>query len=91
MGFATKLVEAEEKEVATQSIRKSLMQKITKGSEKVAAVNVNIDKEELETIIQTEIKKLEQKLINQKDFTEKNKEPINKPLEMMKDFFNAKK
>src|SRR5690606_31218000 len=28
MGFATKLVEAEEKEVATQSIRKSLMQKI---------------------------------------------------------------
>jgi len=91
MGFATKLVEAEEKEVATQSIRKSLMQKITKGSEKVAAVNVNIDKEELETIIQTEIKKLEQKLINQKDFTEKNKEPINKPLEMMKAFFNAKK
>ena len=67
------------------------MQKITKGSEKVAAVNVNIDKEELETIIQTEIKKLEQKLINQKDFTEKNKEPINKPLEMMKAFFNAKK
>ncbi len=91
MGFATQLVEVEEKEVATQSIRKSLMQKITKGSEKVAAVNVNIDKEELETIIQTEIKKLEQKLINQKDLTEKNKEPVNKPLEMMKAIFNAKK
>lgn len=91
MGFATKLVEAEEKEVATQSIRKSLIQKITKGSEKVATVNVQIDKEEIEEIIQQEIKKLEQKLINQQEPKEpkQNKEPVNKPLEMMKAIFNV--
>lgn len=82
MGFATQLVEAEEKTVATQSIRKALMQRIMKNSQKVPVVNVNFSKQELEEIIKQEIKKLEQKLINKQ-------EPVNKPLEMMKAFFNA--
>lgn len=84
MGFATQLVEAEEKAVVTQSIRKALMQRIMKNSQKVPVVNVNFSKQELEEIIKQEIKKLEQKLINKQ-------EPVNKPLEMMKAFFNAKK
>lgn len=88
IGFATKLVEVEEKEVATQSIRKSLMQKITKKPERIPVANVKVDKEEIEEIIQAEIKKLERKLINQQE-PKQNKEPVNKPLEMMKAFFNA--
>lgn len=89
IGFATKLVEVEEKEVATQSIRKSLMQKITKKPERIPVANVKVDKEEIEEIIQAEIKKLERKLINQQE-PKQNKEPVNKPLEMMKAFFNVK-
>jgi len=89
MGFATKLIEVEEKEVATQSIRKSLMQKITKKPERIPVANVKVDKEEIEKIIQAEIKKLERKLINQQE-PKQNKEPENKPLEMMKAFFNVK-
>lgn len=90
IGFATKLAEAEEKEVATQSIRKSLMQKITKKPERIPVANVKVDKEEIEEIIQAEIKKLERKLINQQE-PKQNKEPENKPLEMMKALFNVKK
>lgn len=89
MGFASQLIEAEGKEVAIQSIRKSLMQKIIKKPEKVPVANVKVDKEEIEEIIQAEIKKLEQKLINQQE-SKQNKEPENKPLEMMKAFFNVK-
>lgn len=88
IGFATKLVEVEEKEVATQSIRKSLMQKITKKPERIPVANVKVDKEEIEEIIQAEIKKLERKLINQQE-PKQNKEPVNKPLEMMKAIFNV--
>lgn len=88
MGFATELVEVEEKQVATQSIRKSLMQKITKKPERIPVANVKVDKEEIEEIIQAEIKKLERKLINQQE-PKQNKEPVNKPLEMMKAFFNV--
>lgn len=88
MGFATELVEVEEKQVATQSIRAQLLQKITKEPEKVPVANVKVDKEEIEEIIQAEIKKLERKLINQQE-PKQNKEPVNKPLEMMKAFFNA--
>ena len=88
MGFATELVEVEEKQVATQSIRKSLMQKITKKPERIPVANVKVDKEEIEEIIQAEIKKLERKLINQQE-PKQNKEPVNKPLEMMKAIFNV--
>jgi len=88
MGFATEILELEEKKVATQNIRKSLMQKIIKKPERIPVANVKVDKEEIEEIIQAEIKKLEQKLINQQE--PKPKEPENKPLEMMKAFFNIK-
>ena len=88
MGFATELAEVEEKQVATQSIRAQLLQKITKEPEKVPVANVKVDKEEIEEIIQAEIKKLERKLINQQE-PKQNKEPVNKPLEMMKAIFNV--
>ena len=89
MGFATKLVEAEEKEVATQSIRAQLLQKITKEPEKVPVANVRIDENMMKEIIQNEIKRLEQRLTNQQE-PKQNKEIINKPLEMMKAIFNVK-
>lgn len=93
IGFATKLAEVEEKQVATQSIRKQLLQKITKEPEKVSVANVKIDEDMIEKIVQKEIKELEERL-SQFNKGEGNppepKEPENKPLNMIKALFNLK-
>ncbi len=78
-GFATKIIETEEKEVATQSIRKQLLQKVTKEPEKVYVKPVNIDANDISEKV---IQKLEKQF--------KNKPTENKPLNMMKALFNAK-
>lgn len=93
MGFATELTEVEEKQVATQSIRTQLLQKITKGPEKVPIANVKIDEDMMKEIVQKEIKELEERL-SQSNKGEGNppepKDPENKPLNMMKALFNLK-
>ena len=78
-GFATKIIETEEKEVATQSIRKQLLQKVTKEPEKVYVKPVNINANDISEKV---IQKLEKQF--------KNKPTENKPLNMMKALFNAK-
>lgn len=88
MGFATKLTEEDEGEVISQNIRKQIFQKLTQEPERIPVANVKVVKEEIEEIIQAEIKKLERKLINQQE-PKQNKEPENKPLEMMKAIFNV--
>lgn len=93
IGFATKLVEVEEKQVATQSVRAQLLQKITKEPEKAPVANVKIDENMMKEIVQNEIKKLEEKVAKGEIVLQNNpepKEPENKPLEMMKAFFNVK-
>jgi ATP-dependent Clp protease protease subunit len=89
MGFATKLIEVEEKEVATQSIRKSLMQKLTKKPKEIPAANIRIDKEELEEIVQEQIKKLEEKIL-QSGNSGPQEQKDNKLSNFMKAFFNVK-
>lgn len=94
MGFATKLIETGEKTVATQSIRKSLMQKIVKPPEKVVVLNTKVDEEKIEQIVKECIEKSIKTIDVSKMLIDKSKKRIeeieNKPLEMMKAFFNAK-
>ena len=92
MGFATELAEVEEKQVATQSVRKQLLQKITKEPEKVPVANVRIDEDMMKEIVQKEIKELEERVAKGEIVLQNNPEPEpeNKPLEMMKALFNLK-
>lgn len=83
MGFASKLIEVEGKEVATQSIRKSLMKKVKKEPEKVPIANIKIDKEELSEIVKGAMEEFKQELI-------KEPEETNKPINMMRALFNFK-
>lgn len=77
-GFATKVMEIDNKQVAAQSVRKSLMQKITEEPKKVVVTNMQIDTEELSDKIIQKIKE---------QFEE---EKPNKPLNMMRALFNLK-
>lgn len=98
VGFATKVIELEDREVATQSIRNKISQKITKEPGKVAVANVTYSKEDMEEIVSQQIEKLSQKLIKEQELEddkeikdkkeEKNIE--NKPLNVMRAFFNTK-
>lgn len=105
MGFATQLVEEDLKDVATQSIRKELLQRITKEPEKVAIANISFSKKDMEEIVQKEIQKLEKRLqvISnesgnivgtldeiEKLIEEKEENTDNKPLNMMRALFNSK-
>lgn len=69
MEFATKIVETEELEVATQSIRNKIAQKITKEPEKVLLNQVTISKKDMEEIVARQMKDLESKIeiINSKN------------------------
>lgn len=91
MGFATEILELEEKEVATQSIRKRLFQKITKEPEKIPIASIRFDKEELEEIVQRQIAQLEKKIIpNGKIKPQDPQQKDNKLSNFMKAFFNVK-
>lgn len=88
IGFATKLIKAEEKEVATQSIRNKLHQKITKEPKNVAVANITLSKEQLENIVEKKIEDLKKTLA-----TGNGEIPIpevNKPKNMLKALFNNK-
>lgn len=92
MDFATQLVEAKEKQVATQNIRNKLLQKITKEPKKVAVTKAIFEKPQMEEIVQNVLEDFKQQLKNQ-GILEGHKEPKepenqNKPLEMMKALFN---
>lgn len=96
--FATQLVEAKEKQVATQNIRNKLLQKITKEPKKAAVTaavtKVIFEKSQMEEIVQNFKENLKQQL-KDSGILEGHKEPKesenqNKPLEMMKALFNAK-
>lgn len=62
MGFATGLVESEEKQVATQSIRNSLLQKVTKESKEHVVAQINFDEEKMKEIVQEQMKVLEERM-----------------------------
>lgn len=61
-GFATSISEVEEKNVATQSIRKLLAKQITEGPEKVVVTKTAFSKEEMEKMIQEQLGALSAKL-----------------------------
>lgn len=102
MGFATKLIEVNEKEVATQSIRNQLFQKVYKEPVKVPVANLTLNKEQLEELIQKALEKFKQQL--EEESPEENSdednledeeviEPqqlVNKPLNMMRALLNIK-
>lgn len=83
LGFATALVETEQKQVATQSIRNNLLQKVTEEPKETAVVSVNFEQEELREIIQEELKRIKQDLIAEE-------QSENKPKNMIKALFNNK-
>ncbi|HHX59783.1 MAG TPA: Clp protease ClpP [Epulopiscium sp.] len=87
MGFATKLIEVDEKEVATQSIRNSLFQKVTKEPEKSIVTKMDFSKEDLENVIQEQIKRLIDKLPKESEKQQDN-DAKNKPLSMMAALLN---
>lgn len=89
MGFATKLIKTGEKQVATQSIRKQLFQKVTKEPEKVAIAKVTIDKEQMEEVVQKAMEEFKQQLKEQGILREPE-QSTNKPLNMMRALFNFK-
>lgn len=104
MGFATKLIKAEEKQVATQSVRKALMERIAKESERVAVVKVSIDEGQMEEIVQKAMDKFKKQLYmgskgtskgdpgpeEPQEPTEQPEQSTNKPLNMMRALFNFK-
>lgn len=94
MGFASQLVETEEKQAATQSIRAQLLQRMMKEPEKVAVANVSFDEEKLEEIVKIAMTDFKEQLIEQgileSEEPKKSKEPENKPLNMMRALFNSK-
>lgn len=94
MGFATNLIEVAEKEVATQSVRKSLMQRVKKDPEKVAVSNVYINKEQMYEMVKSAMSEFEQQLKEQekpkKTKDEEEQEQSNKPLNMMRALFNLR-
>lgn len=96
MGFVTKVVEEEVEQVATQSVRKALFQKVIKTPEKVAVANIKFSKEDMEEIVAKQIEKLSQHLTKKQELAdgeellklEKEKAIQNKPLNMMRALFN---
>lgn len=88
LGFATRLVNVEEKQVATQAVRKQLMQKVNQQP----FAQLNLDTEQVETIIDQTIKQTLKDLeieVIQEDDEEKNKQQDeNKPKNMLKALFN---
>lgn len=90
MGFATKLIEVDEKEVATQSIRNSLLQKINNEPGNVAVANITFDEDKLKEIVQSSIKELEEKLLQKETNEDQQNNETNKPLNMMMALFNSK-
>lgn len=101
MGFATGLVESEVKQVATQSVRNNLLQKVTQEPEKIIAAEVKMSKEDMQEIVAEELEKISQKLTKEQELEDekyleklrkeqKTEEEENKPRNMMKALFNHK-
>lgn len=90
MGFVTEVVELEEKEVATQSVRNKLMQKVTKEPETIPVANVIIDEDKMREIARETIEDLKQQLKEKGTLeVEQDNNKPNKPLNMMKALFNS--
>lgn len=85
MGFATKVIKAEEVNNVSQSARKSLMQKISEPPKKKLTAKIQIDTDKLD------MDKLAENLIQKIQEKQKQDQRVNKPLNMMKAFFNAGK
>lgn len=62
MGFATGLVENKEKQVATQSVRNSLLQKVTEEPKEHVVAQINFDEEKMKEIVQEQMKVLEERM-----------------------------
>lgn len=105
MGFATGLVESEQKQVATQSIRDSLLQKVTQEPKEKVVAQINFDEEKMKVIVQEQMEKLEERMeviskeTNEvlgnlpeieKALAQAKKEEENKPKNMLKAIFNNK-
>lgn len=90
MGFATKLVEDKDNKVASQSIRRSLMQMVKQDNKPtkktIATVNVSLESEEFKKVLQQEINKLKAETVPPEEPTPKQ----NKPLSMVKALFKTK-
>lgn len=84
-GFATECINSDEKEVASQSLREGVQQKLLNN--KVVA-NVNISTEKLEEIVQKQVAELENKILN--DSKKEDPKDDNKVKSFMESFFNTK-
>lgn len=90
MGFTTKILEAEDKQVASQSVRKTIMQMIKQEKqepEKTIVNNISLSKDDVEGIIKEQMKALEDKMLEKE---QQNKSKDNKPLSMMRALLNSK-
>lgn len=95
MGFATRIVAGDEAKAVSFNFREKLMKKLMQSEQAVPA-NVSIDKEMLSEvigeIIEKEVKNLFKTIekFSEKKLEEKAEETLeeNKPLEMLKAFFN---
>ncbi len=98
-GFATKIMEVEEKSVATQSVRKSLLQKVMKTPEKVKVASLHVDAEALSEKIVQKIKEQfkeedseesSEEILQNLEESKNTQQTTNKPINMMRAFFNLK-
>lgn len=86
-GFATEILEVEDKEVANQSIKKNIKHKLMTQKPYKPIAEVTISKEDLDEVVQKHIKDLEAKILNKKE--EEKPSDENKLNSFMKAFFNA--
>lgn len=101
MGFATGLVESKEKQVVTQSVRNSLLQKVTQEPEKIIAAKVKMSKGDMQEIVAEELEKISLKLTKDQELEDekylemlkqeqKTEDTENKPKKMIQALFNPK-
>lgn len=88
IGFATQVAEPAKKQMATQSVRNLLMQKVTTDSEErvVAVVDTKVDSEELGKIVQEAVDGLKKELFEKQE----NELEENKPKNMLQALFTNK-
>lgn len=86
IGFATQVAEPAKKQMATQSVRNLLMQKVTQEPTPVAKIHVDVDKEHLEVIAQQAIQEIKNEMLEQQE----NNQKENKPKNMLQALFTNK-
>lgn len=87
MGFATGSVELKEEQVVTQSVRNSLLQKVTEEPIKEGIARITLDEEQIKQMVEEQIEKLTEEEVEKE---RKSEDTENKPKKMIQALLNPK-